>query len=1206
MKSKKAPPSKKRVKENREAIREKNEVTESAYEVNNRVLVCSPEYGARNISTVLPGMLLRFVVLTVMVFSLVFFILNSFNINIAVQGIILYSSVFSVLFALTFGVRYFLLPGLLITASGIVYFFTVLPGVEALITLYNEMLQRLIDVEYYGFISKQIPLESSTYSKEGLLKLGTAILCMLTAAVFVPLLIRRSSFKRMIFPTVYTAAIITVISTYNISRSNWAFTFLAASICGILVMLAADRIYAFRNKKQTSDAQSILIDHDDRPGIPAEYLGVKSEKSCKASAGTAKEKRRARSSRNAKDKVQKSRLDPHEKMQRKAEDKKRRAKIKKERADRRRAFRCAVRRVKRYDDFVVYSRGAVGGFASFGALALTLIILLIPALKVKKYLSLDAVDRKLNVYREYMTAWLRGDDPILDLLDYANDRDNFTPHTTDAYPRYFKNTKLFEVNTQCDASVYLRGWIGVDFKDGSWYAADDETLSRYRREFGTDGDPKEEMFLGFFNMMAPEAVKYTDYIKWYNPNAKYGFNAMQVNLKREKTGSMYTHFASYYDPNIGLLNYGTNEKSDISYVNFFDGIYTGRRFKNAVDYATVSYVTSMRDQNWINNISALIAEYNINKDMIRAYRKDPNTEFSDWSALYSTWLFSQYRYSMTDEERAKIDKVFDHGDRYSNFVYDTYLDYEKSAIISELLNEILKVNIDINDIVDLPSEMSYDRKYAAQRESKDRNSYIMRNDIVMKIINWLKDNTEYTLTSSYTADKSLNGVENFLTVGRQGYCVQYASAVAVMLRECGIPARYVEGYIGTDLKYNRSYTNADFRYTGTILDSDLHAWVEVWYDGLGWIQYECTPVYYDSMYLKKGNGSSDIPITPPGDRDEIPYGVEQDELYSLGSEISDYRTRLDAVKEIFLGFKGLFGKEELKRIERLDGELRSFEKRYEALCDIMHDVLEGKIPKDDFDSNEFIKDIIYLGNEINIMDEMLINLESQALYYTELFDMIKKISLSVICSVASVTLIFLIFFFAKRASVKKLEAVREIIEKGVMPEKRRAVALKLIDSTEHLLKIYGGSPNRGEFRDEYAKRLAFDYETLFGLPMEYSDDKDFIARRNAEKGDDKDAKKRAKKLQKLAKARFKTIKMSKENENGMSNYEMSSLYLSLISSNICIGDILDSVAAEEFGGEMSEDEIKKLAEFYSMLYNASRVKLTPAEWLYRHCIKHQV
>jgi transglutaminase-like putative cysteine protease len=68
---------------------------------------------------------------------------------------------------------------------------------------------------------------------------------------------------------------------------------------------------------------------------------------------------------------------------------------------------------------------------------------------------------------------------------------------------------------------------------------------------------------------------------------------------------------------------------------------------------------------------------------------------------------------------------------------------------------------------------------------------------------------------------------------KQGYCEQYASAMAIMLRSLEIPARVAIGF-------TQGTPAADGSYS--ISSNDAHAWVEVFFDGAGWVQFDPTPL----------------------------------------------------------------------------------------------------------------------------------------------------------------------------------------------------------------------------------------------------------------------------------------------------------------------------------------------------------------------------
>lgn len=73
----------------------------------------------------------------------------------------------------------------------------------------------------------------------------------------------------------------------------------------------------------------------------------------------------------------------------------------------------------------------------------------------------------------------------------------------------------------------------------------------------------------------------------------------------------------------------------------------------------------------------------------------------------------------------------------------------------------------------------------------------------------------------------------FATGHRRGYCQHFAGAMALMLRYLGIPARIGAGF--TTGRYNVD------RGEWTVLDTNAHTWVEVWFAGYGWLPFDPTP-----------------------------------------------------------------------------------------------------------------------------------------------------------------------------------------------------------------------------------------------------------------------------------------------------------------------------------------------------------------------------
>ncbi len=73
---------------------------------------------------------------------------------------------------------------------------------------------------------------------------------------------------------------------------------------------------------------------------------------------------------------------------------------------------------------------------------------------------------------------------------------------------------------------------------------------------------------------------------------------------------------------------------------------------------------------------------------------------------------------------------------------------------------------------------------------------------------------------------------DFLFEVRAGYCEQYASAMAVMLRTLGVPARVAVGF-------TPGISTGD---SHLITTEDAHAWVEAWFPGAGWLPFDPTPL----------------------------------------------------------------------------------------------------------------------------------------------------------------------------------------------------------------------------------------------------------------------------------------------------------------------------------------------------------------------------
>lgn len=125
---------------------------------------------------------------------------------------------------------------------------------------------------------------------------------------------------------------------------------------------------------------------------------------------------------------------------------------------------------------------------------------------------------------------------------------------------------------------------------------------------------------------------------------------------------------------------------------------------------------------------------------------------------------------------------------------------------------------------------------------------------------------------------SMDVVAKFLQV-REGYCVHFSSAMAVMARTLGIPSRIAVGY-------RAGSTQADGEYT--VSNRQLHSWPELYIKGAGWVAFEPTP---DSDQAATSSteatatpspAAPDTPLPAPGEASAAPSSATPTPSASAG------------------------------------------------------------------------------------------------------------------------------------------------------------------------------------------------------------------------------------------------------------------------------------------------------------------------------------
>lgn len=190
----------------------------------------------------------------------------------------------------------------------------------------------------------------------------------------------------------------------------------------------------------------------------------------------------------------------------------------------------------------------------------------------------------------------------------------------------------------------------------------------------------------------------------------------------------------------------------------------------------------------------------------------------------------------------------DVNDEYRHFVYDYYLDTD-DACDDRIKNELFElIKSDDYSLVTSSGKAAF----------------------ILDTLAYLADNYQYTLSPG-TTPSGKDYVEYFLFEQKKGLCTHFASAAAMILRSAGIPTRYVEGYVVPENLFRGNASAAESvsirgdgglcrenwsYYDVVVTDRYAHAWIEVYLDGIGWVNVDPTPGYA-TQYLRSQNYSVD-------------------------------------------------------------------------------------------------------------------------------------------------------------------------------------------------------------------------------------------------------------------------------------------------------------------------------------------------------------
>lgn len=146
------------------------------------------------------------------------------------------------------------------------------------------------------------------------------------------------------------------------------------------------------------------------------------------------------------------------------------------------------------------------------------------------------------------------------------------------------------------------------------------------------------------------------------------------------------------------------------------------------------------------------------------------------------------------------------------------------------------VPVDVQRDLFLPPNMPSIIEKTALAATSDA---ITEYDKAVALQDYFRDNsfvysTQTPLKQGYDGDGS-RVIARFLEI-KSGYCVHFASAMALMARTLGIPSRVAEGYLPGATSGGTATNPGEY----TVTSDDLHAWPELYFAGVGWVSFEPT------------------------------------------------------------------------------------------------------------------------------------------------------------------------------------------------------------------------------------------------------------------------------------------------------------------------------------------------------------------------------
>ncbi|WP_251028094.1 MULTISPECIES: transglutaminase domain-containing protein [unclassified Bacillus (in: firmicutes)] len=276
------------------------------------------------------------------------------------------------------------------------------------------------------------------------------------------------------------------------------------------------------------------------------------------------------------------------------------------------------------------------------------------------------------------------------------------------------------------------------------------------------------------------------------------------------------------------------------------------------------------------------------EDLVPVYSLPKTVETIKESARVLTHVGYNYNYLMYPAGINKVLKILPLDAAGNDFEVDTtnerisFYNHNKAPVVPRVFTvEFETPKYKAKDLVQTTSfdptsiNPEFYEKYTRLPEGLPPRVKELAEEITASKSNWFDKakavesyfgKAEFTYDQKNVAVPDTNDdyVDQFLFDTKRGYCDNFSSSMAVMLRTLGIPTRWVKGFTGGDfLQYSDEASGVQVY---EVTNNNAHSWVEVFFPNQGWVPFEPTKgfsneiiINYESTATSSSNPQTSTP-----------------------------------------------------------------------------------------------------------------------------------------------------------------------------------------------------------------------------------------------------------------------------------------------------------------------------------------------------------